>query len=149
MTYANGLHIGPVLVENGHDVGHLHLLSGGLYVKTCSARNLPNLFDRRGTVRGPDILVGIKRLQHRFKDALQTRGFQDLDGGFRREAVKRRIAQHDPYIIGVLSQDVFHDRMKGTAGFAGWVEKLDNGYRRIVAAERRRVWALQELQQFG
>ena len=77
-------------------------------------------------------------VQYRLIDPLFTGGFQDSDGLFR-AFVKQYVAQYQTHVVRVGSLNLFHIGIHGATTFAGWVEELDNGYRRVLRANNGRV----------
>ena len=83
--------------------------------------------------------VGLRRqhgFQYRLVLALALGRFEQLHH-LVGPLVKRRVADDEPHVVGVLRHQALDDRIERAAGLAGGVEELDDRDRRALRAEHR------------
>ena len=93
-------------------------------------------------MRGPGVLGIQYHFRHRKKQLLLMRGDEDFCGDIR-AFVERNEAYHELHFSLVAVDDALDEGIEGSAGFAGWIKKLDDGDGCCLWAKYRRVHANQ------
>ena len=132
---AEHLNIRAIPIEDRHSSGRAQLNITCRDIKPLSFSDLPGDLHPWAVMQCPVRLAFQQCVKNRLEQILAARGLQN-GNSFVGTLMEGGIAHHDPQLIGELRPQLRQDRVEGPASLAGGIEKLDQGNRRILSAER-------------